>query len=373
MKKILFGINKLGIGGAENVTIHQVNLIDKEKFDVYLGILYKTSQVNTLYDKIKIHPDKIVHFNFSNLFDLKASWRVYKFLKKNNIDIVSSGLFEANTVFRVAAFFAGTRVVLSTEHSSYYNKKFWQKKVDWFLSFLTDRIIAVSPQVAVFTSEQEGIAPSKFTVLNQISNFVLDGIYTRPEVFKRLQLPDDAFVAMTVGRLSPEKAQYRIIEIANKIVADFGRTNIHFVIVGFGPLEKSLREIIKEKKLEKYVKLAIDPKQAKEYLVAGDVFLLPSDREGMPVAMLEAMYNGLPSIASDVGGVSDVLNDGGGFLIEKANTDEMAAKVLWLSDHREEYLKMKEEAKKAALKNVGNIKDLEDIIDSLYMSKKNSK
>ncbi len=372
--KVLFAINKLGIGGAETVTIHQANLIDKNKFEVYFGIMYATNQKNTLYHKLYIPENNIIHFNFSHLFDLKAFVRTYHFLKDKKIDIVSTGLFEANTAVRFAALFAGVPVIVATEHSRYHNKNLWQKIIDWFLSIFTDRIFAVSSEIALYTSKQEHIPSEKFTVLNQITDLSTQGLLTSEKIRSELVIPNNAFVAMTVGRFSPEKAQYRIIDIAESIVVGQNITDVYFLIVGYGPLEDELRKIVSDKKLEKYVKVVADPKQAKEYLIAGDIFLLTSDREGMPVAMLEAMYNGLPCIATRVGGVKDVLKDGeGGFIVEPLQISEMSKKVLWLKSHEKEREKMKMIAKQIAIKNNGDIRELENILEGLYVNKYSNK
>ena len=86
MRKILFTINKLGIGGAETVVVNQVNALSKSPdYDVYLGILYSTTQSNTLYHRLTLSENKIIHFKFSKLWDVQAFWRVYTFLKKEKI------------------------------------------------------------------------------------------------------------------------------------------------------------------------------------------------------------------------------------------------------------------------------------------------
>ncbi len=363
MTKILFAINKLGIGGAESVIVNQVNLIDKEKYDVFLGILYSTQKTTTFYHKLKLDDGKIKHFNFNKFFDLRAFLRVYKYLKDNKINVIVSSLFEANTIFRFAGLLAGVSVMISSEQSCYYNKSWWQKKVDWFLSFFTDCIIGVSQEVVNFTSEQENISIKKFKVLNQISDFSLKGIFDQDMLRKKFRIPSEAFVAITVGRLSPEKAQYRIIECADYIVNKKHIKDIYFLIVGYGVLKDDLIRKIKNKNLDKYVKVIVDPTRAKEYLVAGDIFLLTSDREGMPVAMLEAMHAGLPSIAFNVGGVGDVLSDKSGFLIEQGDTKNMIEKIIWTKNNPKELSKMSSVARAAAIKNSGDIKELENIID----------
>lgn len=370
-RKIIFIVNKLNIGGAENIIISQANLLDKKKYDVYLGVLYPSAPAANLESRLKVQPDGTVNFNFSSLFDATGLWRVYKFLKQNKIDIVVTALFEANSVGRFAAALAGAAVIVSNEFSVYFNKKPWQKLVDKILSWGTDAIIGNAQEVIDFTARDEGIKKEKFFLIKNISDLSLRGVFGRERLRRDLGIPPDALVAMTVGRFSPEKAQHRIIEAAEAIIRERPNNNIYFLLVGFGPLERGLRDIIASKGLGQRVKLAVDPERAKEYLVAGDIFLLPSDREGQPVAMLEAMHAGLACIASAVGGVSEAVQDGvNGWLIKPGDDERLAEKIIWFFEHPAELRRMKEAAKTAAAAASGDIVELENLLEKIWEKKR---
>ena len=367
--KILFAINKLCIGGAETVVVNQINTIDKSKFDVFLGLLYSTDKSANLYDKLKVSEDKIIHFNFSNLFDARAFLRIYKFLKQQKIEIVISNLFEANLAVRLAAILAGTKIKLIVEHSCYFNKSLWQKLFDNFLSNFTDLILAVSSEVADFTAKQEKINSKKIRVLKQISDLSTKGLFNRDNLRQQLDIPQEALVALTIGRFSPEKAQYRIIDLADLINKKEDH-NVYFVIVGYGKLENELKEKVKSKNLEKFVKIIIDPKNAKEYLTIGDIFLLTSDREGLPIAMLEAMNAGLACLAPDIGGIKDILrHEENGWLVKPGDINSMAEKILLLSKDADRLNKMKHLSFKFAKESSGNIVELENLLEKLYQNK----
>lgn len=368
--KILFAINKLTIGGAETVVVSQINNIDKNKFDVYLGLLYQTDKISTLYDQLKIDQTKIIHFNYKKLFDFKGFIRTYKFLKDNKIEVVISNLFETNTALRLAAILSRAKIIIITEHSCYFNKSRWQIVIDHILAYFTDIIFAVSPEVAEFTAKQEKINFKKIKVLKQISDLSLIGDFKRQDLRHKFGIKEDGLAVMTIGRFSPEKAQYRIIETADLIVKK-GINNIYFLLVGYGRLENQLKEMIISKGLEKNVKIIIDPKKAKEYLVAGDIFLLTSNREGMPVSMLEAMSAGLACIASDVGGIKDILkNEINGYLLKTGDIEAMANKIIDLKNDPAKLNLMKQASKMLAEKNSGDIKIFEQIIETLYKNKR---
>ncbi|MBT4649413.1 glycosyltransferase [bacterium] len=356
------------------IFVNQINLIDKNKFNPFVGLLYSTNKKDNLYHKLKISDNKIIHFNFKQklgALDIGGIIRLTKFLRQNKIDIIFTSLFEANFAGRLAAKFAGTKVIVSSEHSCYYDKRYWQKKVDWFLSFFTDKIVAVSNEVADFTSKQEKIDSKKFKVIKQISDISIEGIFNRNELRRQFDIPINAFVCGSLGRFSPEKAQYKIIDMAEILVYDLKIKDIYFIIIGYGALHDELLRLIAVKKLEKYVKIIKDPGLAKEYLVMLDIFILTSIREGFGIVLLEAMNNGLPCIAFNVGGVSEVIRDKeSGFLIDNNHKQDFINKILFFYKNKSLMHEFSLRSKKSVDSILGKIEDLEIFFMSLWKSKK---
>jgi glycosyltransferase involved in cell wall biosynthesis len=362
MIKILFLVNKFAIGGAETIALNQINLIDKNRFDPYLGILYRTGKTATLYDRLKIPPEKVSHFDFKKLADPVGFFRLYRFLKFGKFDAVVSHLFEANFVGRLAAIFAGVPLIFATEHSVYKNRTLWQRLADRLLAGKTTMIIAVSDTVARFTAGSEKIPAEKIIVLKQLVDFNLAAKFSRADLRQKFEIPESGLLAVTLGRFSPEKAPERVIAVAERL-RKVNRLDIFFLLVGYGPMEGRLRGLIEEKNLGQTVKMAVDPKAAREYLPAGEVFLLPSDREGVPIALLEGMSLGLVPIASKVGGVVDVIkSEADGFAVSPGDTETMAQKLVYLADGRDELERRKLSAKKAAGEQTGKIEELEQLI-----------
>ncbi len=362
MDKILIIINKLTIGGAENVAITQANKLKERGYEIYFGLLYSTIKKENFYDLLNITDKNIIHFSFKRLFDLNAFIRVYRFLKSNKIDIVMGHLFEANTIIRIAAIFARTKKIFITEHSCYDIKSKWQILVDRILSVKTNKIFAVSNEVKDFTMKQEGISKNKIVVLNQISDLKLKNKFKRKELRKKYGISEDKLIVMTVGRMSPEKNQKDIIDIAMQV--NNKNKDIYFFIVGYGKEESKLRREIIKRKLEKNIKLIIDPKNAKEYLIMGDIFILTSNREGLPVALLEGMYNGLIGLSYDIGGISDIIiNNKNGYLFNFGDIKKISDRIIFLNKNRIKIERMKKEAIKMAKDKNGKIDDLINIIN----------
>ena len=137
----------------------------------------------------------------------------------------------------------------------------------------------------------------------------------------------DKRVYLIVGRLYAKKNHRRIIDAFKRTLPQ--APNSLLVIVGTGPLEASLKEHVKAEGLDRYVHfLGFRPRIA-EVLRAADVFLMPSLREGLPLALLEAMASGLPVITSNINGMSEVV-DGidCGWLVDPTSEDAIAAAIL---------------------------------------------
>jgi glycosyltransferase involved in cell wall biosynthesis len=106
------------------------------------------------------------------------------------------------------------------------------------------------------------------------------------------------------------------------------KQNVRFIIIGDGPLREKCSTLIKENGLEKKVIMLGKRKDARELLVDFDIFVLLSKWEGLPITIIEAMLAGKPVVASDVGGVSELVSDGGnGYLLKTGNEVETAYRV----------------------------------------------
>jgi len=116
------------------------------------------------------------------------------------------------------------------------------------------------------------------------------------------------FLIGTVARLHRQKALDVILEAARLVLAS--EPAARFVIGGTGPLEDKLKAKIKELRLEPYVKMPGFVSDVPDFLSTLDVYVLSSDYEGLPLAVLEAMGAGLPVVSTAVGGVPEAVVDG---------------------------------------------------------------
>jgi len=130
-------------------------------------------------------------------------------------------------------------------------------------------------------------------------------------------------VAVCVAHFVPPKRFDLLVQAMRGIVARHPESCC--VLVGQGPLEDSIRALVRELGLERNVLFAGAAADVRPYLAAADVFVLSSDREGLPLVLLEAMAFGLPCVVSDAGGAREAVRDGeNGFVVEPGSARALA-------------------------------------------------
>jgi glycosyltransferase involved in cell wall biosynthesis len=199
---------------------------------------------------------------------------------------------------------------------------------------LPDRVIALSPKWKRFFTDL--IPQNKIIVLGNFVNF------SRYAQFKRkVDLPEDMIKVLFIGGAGAKtKGIYDILKAIPTIVRQ--HENICFVFVGCANVGE-LNIISKEEEIISHVRVldyVYGDKKIKVFSNS-DIFILPSYSEGFPIAMLEAMAAGLPIIATSVGAIPEVIEDGkNGFLIKTGDYNALAEKILILAKDKKLRQKM---------------------------------
>lgn len=157
---------------------------------------------------------------------------------------------------------------------------------------------------------------------------------SREDIRKRLKITNKEKIIIFVGTLRRLKGVRYLIEAMKCIIEK--NTNARLMLVGDGEDREDLENLVKELNIEKYVQFIgkVPNDKIPEYLKASDVFVLPSLSESFGIVNLEAMASGLPIVATNVGGLPEIVKDGeNGFLVEQKNPEKIAEKALFLLEH----------------------------------------
>lgn len=175
----------------------------------------------------------------------------------------------------------------------------------------------------------------------------------REKARQSLGLPADLKIVLNISRLSEEKGQKYFISAVNDIVKD--RDDVACYIGGIGPLKGALEHQIASLNLQEQIKLVgfIPDEQMGLWMNACDLFVLPSLRESFGVVQIEAMACGKPVVATRNGGSEEVItSDEHGLLVEPANSDDLAEKILVALNRKWDRKTILTYAKRFSLENI---------------------
>jgi len=190
------------------------------------------------------------------------------------------------------------------------------------------RVIAVSKQNAELLTSYYRLRPDKITIVHNgidLPDFKESNIVqARATLRAELGLPEQAIVILTLARLAPNKGHRYLVEAMPEVLR--AHPDAHFVFAGELDQAEPVIARINTLGLGAHVHLLGLRSDAHHLLAASDFFVLPSLAEGFSLALVEALAAGLPTVATDVGGASEVIQPGqGGILVPPANSAALAA------------------------------------------------
>jgi glycosyltransferase involved in cell wall biosynthesis len=239
----------------------------------------------------------------------------------HRIDVAHSHEFSMAVYGAWASWRSGVPHVITMHGGRYYNDR-WQRRLAMRAAIaMSDQVVAVSEPLAHAISNDLAVQRSKVMVL---SNGVR---HDEPQVItlrNELQLAPGDQLMVAVGNLYPVKGHLHAIDALALLKSR--HPSVHLAISGRGDLEGELRQRAREHGLEHRVHLLGLRRDVPAVLAAADLFVLPSLSEGLPLALLEAMFAGCPIVATDVGQVRVALANGSaGILVEPGNPATLAA------------------------------------------------
>ncbi|MBW3598303.1 MAG: glycosyltransferase [Planctomycetes bacterium] len=320
--RVMFIITSMPVGGAETLLVNLIRRMDRERFAPELCCLKELGPLGEeLAREVPAHSRLLCC-----KWDIRVLSRLTRLLTMRRIDaVVTVGAGDKMFWGRLAARRAGLPVVLSAIHSTG-----WPDGIHWLnrrLTAMTDAFIAVAGPHARHLIDAEGFPPDKVRV---IPNGVdVDRFRPRPDVRedvrRELGIPPGAPAVGIVAALRPEKNHELFLRAAAKTAAV--HADARFVIVGDGPRRNDLERLGGELGIVDNVHFLGSRSDVPELLAALDVFALTSHNEANPVSILEAMACGLPVVATNVGSVSESVEEGNtGYLTAPGSVEEAAAR-----------------------------------------------
>ena len=361
--KVLHVVEDLKIGGLERIIASIVLGLNRDRYEAKVWCLAEGGQIAEELIDWGVEVKMLGMRSYYNPVQIITLSRL---LRSEKIKILHTHGYFGSTFGRLAAIFARVPIVLAHVHSTYYGYKKRNIVIEKLLSLFTDKIICVSEAVKRFVVEIEGIGENKTCLIH--NGVEIPGAFEADPSVNRnsFGFSEEDYVAITIASLTPNKGHRVLIDAIEIISPKYN--DLRLLIVGDGPLRDNLGAYAEELQLSSKIVFTGQRDDINLLLKLADILILPSmEREGLGIAIIEAMAVGLPVIGTRLGGIPEAIEENvNGLLFAPGNSEELAAAIEKLiADHaiREKMGRMGKkiyEEKFTAEKMVTNIESLYD-------------
>lgn len=295
MKSVLTILPSLTVGGAENIVCQLIENYDTNR---YIGTVLCYGEKTNSYLENKLEKIcRVIYVGLKGKIKISSFNKVFKVIKKINPDIIHAHM--GGAVFAIAWSWMFSSKVILTVHTA--PEKAFSYRIQKIIkhALLKERVYLVAVSKTNYEKAQNYYKCKKniFLINNGIDT---EGYY------KELH---NKFTFINVARQDENKNQVSIVRAFKKINTQYPNTKL--ILAGDGPSHKELVDLVSRLDLDKKVDLPGMINNSKEYYAIADVYIQASHREALPLSVLEAMSAGLPILATNVGGLKDVVIDNG--------------------------------------------------------------
>ncbi len=326
--KVIHLVEDLKIGGAERVIADTALGLDRKKYDASVWCVTRGGETASELSEKGI---EVKILGISSYHNPLNTFKMIRLLKFARPDIVHTHGYFASVIGRLAARKAGIPVILAHVHSTYWEYKKRHLMIERKLSRFTHKIICCSKAVENFVKNTEKITDNKTIVIyNGVDEERFCPLKSPTSIRAEFGMSEEAAVVGTVSSLTPHKGHEYLIQAASLVLNTL--PSAKFIIVGDGPLRKRLEDQAKNLDIHPAVIFTGTRKDIPEILSLMDVFVLPSHtREGLGIAIIEAMAAERPVVATEIGGIPEVVNDGEtGLLVPPGDAEALSKAIIEL-------------------------------------------
>jgi glycosyltransferase involved in cell wall biosynthesis len=330
---LLFFTNTVDRGGAEEHILTLLRGLDRHHFRICLVCPLQ------LADQLRsdVPADvELVPLDFFKPTRLAAALRFSRIIRARRVDILHSHMFCSSLAASPVGWFCRVPVIIETPHVRESWRKGWFKSrffVDRLVGRFVDHYVAVSAANGAHLAETKGLPKRKIVVIrngSDLSRFAPAGTVDSDPKLGRMRRdlgfkPDD-LVLIVAARLEPQKGHRVLMEAMPLILRNF--PTVRLVCVGDGRLRSELERQKSELGLEDSVRLVGFQPDVAAWLSMGDITVLPSFYEGLPLVAIESLAVGRPVVATAVDGTPEVILDGRtGFTVPPGDAPSLAEAI----------------------------------------------
>jgi len=321
---ILILVTEATGGGVERLIFDQMRFYDSKKFNLHVITLRK-GYLDAEFSKTSAH---YTCLNVKHRLSYKAHKLLREYIVNNSIHIIHTHLYLPD-IYGFLMKIAVPRIKLfTTKHNTnQFRKKLFWGVLDNILSLSASRIITVSKSVKQFISKYEHISPSRIKMIYHgvdISRFT--NITKKGHLRSRVRIKRNDFVIGVVARITEQKGHEYLFRAVSALKQKI--PNIVVLVIGTGDLQQELMDLCQRLKITEHVKFLGHRKDMPDLYRIMDVLCLPSIYEGLGLVLIEAMLCNVPTIGSNIDGITEIIQDGiNGFLIPPGDVSVLVQKL----------------------------------------------
>lgn len=320
-KRVFQIIPNLALAGAEIMLENLIFGLHNDDFEVSVVSLY--NEQSAITKRLEDQNISLYYLGKKKGIDIRMIYRLYTLFIKEKPDVVHTHRYAMQYAIP-AALMAKVPVKIHTIHNIAKKEvgKIQRKLHCFFYRYCSVIPVAISPIVKHSVMIEYNMASYQVPM-------IYNGIDTKKCIQKREYVAKNGKVTIIhIGRFTEQKNHKELIE-SFKLVHD-NKPDTVLKLIGAGKLEQNIRKKVKELNLDDCVEFLGLKSNVYPYLYNADIFVLPSLWEGMPITLIEAMGTGLPIVATEVGGIPDMIRNNETGLLVDANRDQISEALLKL-------------------------------------------
>jgi glycosyltransferase involved in cell wall biosynthesis len=310
-------------GGAERFALGLVSHLPRDRFEPWVcSTRFATPEASeSLADAGVSH----ISLRRTGKLDIHRLGGLAMLLKFGRFDVIHAHMFGSNVWGTVMGKLCSVPVIIAHEHNWSYSGELMRRTIDrHVIARYATRFVAVSESNRTRMIELEGIPAEKVLVLP--TAYIPHRVTEPTDIRAELGLAPDARIIGVVATLRVEKALEVMISAVAQVIQRF--PDAHLVIAGDGPQRESLEAQVASMGLTGHVHFLGERRDVTPLLQTVDVGALSSDWEGMPLFVLECMATGTPVVATNVGGLPEIVeHDRTGLLVPPRDPAALAAGI----------------------------------------------
>jgi len=329
-KKVLFLINSLGTGGTERNVAMFCRHIDRARYLPEVWILNDSgTSEQAVRDSGIVVRNLNRRWSRSPLFAIRTARQI----ARAQFDIVHAFLPTIASYAVLGRYLFGFKMPFYLSiPTTQFPSPMLEKVISRYFTGSVDRVLVNSPSVGKYAEQLGFDAQHQYLVPNGHALAPYQQNYDRAAIRAEFRVTAREKFLLCVGRMIPTKRMVDLVAALQMVRLRYPQWRL--VIVGDGPLLEQLQAQIAEAGLSDQIFLAGRCSNIVPLLCSADLFVFPSEVEGLPNAVIEAGLAGLPIVACDAPGVNDVIqHEETGLLVEPRNPPALAAAIIDLLEH----------------------------------------